>query len=227
MLLAPLLFSLNLIFLQIGIMHTSIVNASILGNIHPVFVVAGALLLRVEKPTLRMLFGITLALAGILWLGGHHTGFSGIAWGDTLATVSTMFFGMWILCVTQLRRRLPTVVMVIWNLMLSTVILLPVGLLLGECLLPSTWRGWALIVAFGLIVNVVGQGAMTYAMGRLSPSVTSASILTVPVISVLLGWLLLDEPPTVAQGVAGACVIAGVAITQGQRARTGARLVTS
>ncbi len=87
-LLAGLAFGVDVVLFNASLSHTTIANASLLGNLSPVAVVLGGWLLLGERPTRRILGALLLALAGAaLLVLPKATGQSAIGggFGDLLA----------------------------------------------------------------------------------------------------------------------------------------------
>src|SRR3546814_1484410 len=68
--------------------------------------------------------------------------------------------------------------------------LLLFALALGERIWPGNWTP---LVALALISQVVGQGLIIYALGKLPPLVIGIALLTQPAVSGAIGWLAYDE----------------------------------
>ena len=73
-------------------------------------------------------------------------------------------------------------------------------------------RSWAALLGLGLISQLGGYLALTYAMGHLPATVTSVSLLSQVPLTAFLAALLLHEPMTGAQILGGAMVLAGVGL---------------
>ncbi len=77
---------------------------------------------------------------------------------------------------------------------------------------PITWRalaGLAFLVVFG---SLVAFGAYFYLLHHWSASKVATSTYINPIVAVLLGWLLLDEPITARMVLGTTVVLAGVAL---------------
>ena len=214
-LLTAVIYVINVSFWHMSIVYTSVANAVLLVNAHPVFVVLGAWLFYRERVTARFIGGLVLSMIGIVvLLRAGATEIAQVSIGDVFALLSAVFFAGWVLCIKHLRRTLSPATLLVWNNGLSLFLVLPIALLLGEPLIPVTLAGWLLLVAFAMLVNVFGHIAFTYATGHIPVSLNSLVLLLVPVISAALGWALLDEAVTGIQLMAGAFVLAGIALGQ-------------
>jgi len=72
----------------------------------------------------------------------------------------------------------------------SVVPLLLFSAALGERIWPQHWGP---LVGIALSSQVVGQGMMIYALGKLSPLVVGIALLTQPIIAGTVGWLVYGE----------------------------------
>jgi drug/metabolite transporter (DMT)-like permease len=63
----------------------------------------------------------------------------------------------------------------------------------GEDLWPATGTAWAVLAGLALLVHVVGQGGIVWALGRLPAPLSSVVILIQPVVAAGLGWWWLGE----------------------------------
>jgi drug/metabolite transporter (DMT)-like permease len=72
----------------------------------------------------------------------------------------------------------------------STLPLLGFAFALGERIMPTNWTP---LVAMALCSQVIGQGLMVYAVGRISPLMIGLMLLTQPVTAGLVGWIGYNE----------------------------------
>ena len=86
-----------------------------------------------------------------------------------------------------------------------------VGTLLGEWgrwhLTPKGVGAIAYLVVFG---SILGYSAYTYALRHASPTIVGTYAYVNPVIAVLLGWLILQEPVTARTFLAMALILGAV-----------------
>jgi drug/metabolite transporter (DMT)-like permease len=205
----------NLALWQASVMYTSIANAALLSNVHPIFAAIAAWIAFSDRITRRFVAGTALALAGTYALVGlGTTDLSAIRLGDILALGSGVFLGVWIVLMTYLRSYFTTLQVITFNHTLACPVMFLMATVLGETIEPQTADAWLVIIAFTLLVNIAGQTAFMFAMGRLKASFTSLAMLTAPVFAALLGWLIFGEAMTVVQIGAGVAVLAGIALAQ-------------
>jgi drug/metabolite transporter (DMT)-like permease len=99
----------------------------------------------------------------------------------------------------------------------STVALFLINVLMGISLrLPHGRTLWA-VLGLGLISQLGGYLALTYALGHLPATVTSVSLLTQGPLTAVMAAILLGEPLTWPQIAGGALVLCGVGLTHRQK----------
>ncbi|RME77741.1 MAG: DMT family transporter [Chloroflexi bacterium] len=192
--------------------YTTVANATLLVNFAPVFVTLGSWLLFRQRVTLTFLAGLVTALLGaVLLIGTSFTLSPEFFGGDMLALLAAMFYGGYMLSLKHLRARFPTAVIMAWNGVVMSVLLLPPTLLSGEVLWPVSLVGWLVLVALAVLIHIGGQGTIAYAMAHLPASFSSVTLLVQPLMAAVFAWLLLGETLTPLQVAGGVVVLAGIA----------------
>ena len=222
--LAGLFFALDLGFWHYGIRFTTVANATILANLSPVFVTAGAWLFMGERPGRRFLAGLALALAGvwaIAMAGGSGPGSQPVL-GDALSVATAVWYAVYMLIVRRARGGRPAAEVMLWTSVVGAPLLLAAALILRERILPLGVAGWAACAGMA-VVHVTGQGAIAWALGRLPAALASVVILVQPVLAAILGWIVFAEPLGPLQISGGALALGGVVLAQLGAARAAER----
>lgn len=84
----------------------------------------------------------------------------------------------------------------------------------------SSWLAFAYLIFVG---SLVGYSTFVWLMKHSTPARVSTYAYVNPIVAVLLGWLILDEPITVRTLEASAVIVVSVAIITTQRGRSGTR----
>lgn len=211
--LAGAFFAADLAVWHQSIRYTAVANATLLANLSPIFVTAGAAWLFRERVSPRFLIGLLLALAGSALLVAHSLSLSlRTAGGDLLGMAAAVFYSGYLLGVSRLRRTASAVEVMWWSTLACAAVLLPLTLLLGEPLWPQSLRGWAVLAGLALVSQVAGQGLIAWAMAHLPAAFSSVSLLVQPVAAALLAWGLLAEAFGLLQALGGTVVLAGIAV---------------
>lgn len=216
--LGGLFFALDLALYNTSILKTSAANATLLGNNSPIVVGLLSWLLFRKKPRSAFWLGLLLAIGGslvILWADlGRHIAFG---LGDLMALGAAACFAVYLLVTERVRSSIGTVGFLRLAMVSSTVALFVINLILGNSLrVPHGRTLWA-ILGLGLISQLGGYLALTYALGHLPATITSISLLTQGPLTAAMAAVLLGEPLTWPQVVGGVLVLSGVGLAHRQR----------
>lgn len=213
--LSSVVAGLDLLSNQWSVHHTSVANTALLINLSPVFVLALSWGFLHQRTSSIRLAAVAVALAGSVLVvvgGGGGPSFPGNhLFGDALAVLSAFLYAVYLLLTKDLRARVPTTVVMIANSVCIAVMLAPVAIATSSPVLPETLGGYALIVVYALVSQLLGHGLMTYALRSVDVNLASLSSLLRPIVAVVLAWMLLDEGVGPLQAAGGVAVLAGLA----------------
>lgn len=213
-----LFFSLDLALYNTSILKTSAANATLLGNNTPIFVGVLSWLVWRKRPAAAFWIGLVLALAGSAVivsadLGKHLR----LGLGDLMAFTAAGCFAVYLMATECVRTSTTTLGFLRPAMISSTLALLLINLLLGISLrVPHGRTLWA-VLGLGLISQLGGYLALTYALGHLPATVTSVSLLAQGPLTAVMAALLLGEPLTWPVIVGGTLVLSGIALAHRQR----------
>jgi len=216
--LGGLFFALDLALYNTSILKTSAANATLLGNNTPIVVGLLSWLVFRKRPAAAFWLGLLLAIAGtvvILWADLGKLMRLGV--GDVMALGAAACFAVYLLATERVRTSTSTLGFLRLAMISSTLALFTINLLLGISLQVPHGRTLWSVLGLGLISQLGGYLALTYALGHLPATITSVSLLTQGPLTAVLAALLLGEPLTVAQIVGGALVLSGVGLAHRQR----------
>lgn len=210
-LLPGLLFAGDLFFWHLAIKYTTVANATLLSNFAPVIVTLGAWLILRERITKLFLIAMLVAICGALMLVGSSFQLGGTnVFGDMLAFITALFYGVYMIAVAKLRGSHGTQSLMLWSTLVSALALLPAALLMGEAFMPATLQGWFTLFGLAWISHALGQGLIAYALGHLPASFSSLVVLVQPVAAAFFGWLWLGEGLSSLQIGGGLVVLFGI-----------------
>jgi drug/metabolite transporter (DMT)-like permease len=98
--------------------------------------------------------------------------------------------------------------------MASIIPLLLAALALGERIVPDHW---GVLIGLALASQVIGQGLMIYALGRLSPLIIGVTLLIQPVVAAAVGWIVYREQLGLADLVGAAMVAVALVLVRRER----------
>jgi len=213
-----LFFALDLALYNTAILKTSAANATLLGNNTPIVVGLMSWLVFRKRPAAGFWLGLLMAVSGtsvIVWsdLGKHvHFGV-----GDLMALGAAACFALYLMVTERVRTTTGTMAFLRLAMISSTLALLVINVVLGISLrVPHGRTLWA-VLGLGLISQLAGYLALTYALGHLPATITSVTLLTQGPLTALLAAILLAEPLSLAQILGGALVLCGVGIAHRRR----------
>lgn len=209
--LAGVFFAFDLALFNTAVLDTSAANATLLGNNAPIVVGLGSWLIFRKPPRAIFWAGLALALVGSGFIIGHdafnHASFGA---GDAMAIGASVFFAAYMLTVERVRPHMDTLTLTTLAVTASSVTLLLVCLVVRVPLLGFSTQAWISLIGLGLISQVGGYLAVTYALGHLPATVTSVGMLGQAPLTALLAIPLLGEPLIASQITGGALVITGI-----------------
>ena len=207
---------------SIGIIGVGL--ATVLTNLQVVFIgLAGVLLFR-ERPALTFWVALPIVLVGV-WLlsaagqpivvGGSvplgilYGVFAGLTWAGALL----------VLRVGRSRQPRTSGLSMLWSLTVGATIVMGSAAAVEGVAAPAGWPadGWLLVLALGS--QILGWLLLTSSIHRLPAAATSVALLLQPVLALVWGAVLLDEPIGLPQVTGAAIVLTGVAMAH--RAVTG------
>ncbi|MCU4178816.1 DMT family transporter [Bosea sp. BH3] len=216
--LAGIAFGFDVVLYNAALGHTTIANASLLGNLAPVGVVLGGWLLLGERPSRRILGALMLAVAGALLLvlprfSGTAPA-SGTLFGDSLAFAAALSYAGYILAVRRARDHADAGRVSLISSAICAVFCLAAALALGEQIVPASLQGWLAVAALGLVSHALGQGLITLSLGSYGASAASLVMVWPALVSVLAAWALFGEQPTPVQAFGGVAILAAVLLVR-------------
>lgn len=194
-----------------SVMLTSATNATLLGNNAPLWVALGAWIFFRQRPSVMYWIGLVLALVGTVAIVGSdmikHPTFS---LGDFFAFAAAVCFAGYLLAVERVRASTDTLTLLMITISASTVTLFIIALITHAPLQGFSLTTWGSLIALGLVSQVCGYVALTYALGHLPATVTSVCLLLQAPLTALLAIPLLGESVTEPQILGGLLVLIGV-----------------
>ncbi|SIR32578.1 DMT family transporter [Bosea sp. TND4EK4] len=215
--LAGLTFGIDVVLYNASLAHTTLANASLLGNLAPIGVVLGGWLLLGDKPSRRILGALMLAIAGAaLLVLPKFTGSAarGSLFGDGLAFGAAMSYAAYILAVGRARAHADAGRVSLISSLICAAFCLVAALGLGEQMMPGSLQGWLAVIALGLVSHALGQGLITLSLGSYGAGAASLVMVWPALVSVLAAWAIFGEQPTPVQAFGGVAILAAVLLVR-------------
>jgi drug/metabolite transporter (DMT)-like permease len=203
--------------------YTSVTAAVTLVNTIPLWVALLSWLLLGAAPTLTVLLGALLAVAGGAVIGfGDLGGGSAPLLGDGLALAGAIFVSGYLLLGRQVQRSgvtLQAYVGVAYGV--AALALLPLPLLLGQHYGGYSGETLLWIALLALVPQLIGHTGINHAMKHLDPTLVSTVVLLEPLGATLLALLVFAEVPATLTLLGAGVLLFGVLLTvrSGRRER--------
>lgn len=205
--------------LSVGLQDTTAARAGLVMALLPVLTGLYAMAIAGERPGGRWWVGTAIAFAGTIALIFSRDGSiasGNIAVGDVLVLAGTAVAALGYVTGARAARSIGTMAVTFWGLAVSVPVLLPAVLLLAG---RTDWSavgvaGWGAVAYMTLCSSIVGYVLWFWALGRGGMARTGALQFTMPVMTVILAMPILGEFLGIEAVLAGAVILAGVAVTQ-------------
>ncbi len=197
-----------------GIARTRAGTASLVVAASPAMVALVARSFGHEKLPLRAVAGIALSISGVFLVLGGSISDDGVGHltGDLLILAAVVCWAFYTTGLLPLTTRVDAVPVAAWTLLGGVI---PLTLLAFPALTRLEWRAvtwltWGAITYSGIGAMVVGYLIWYHGVHRIGPTRTSMFGNLQPIVAVLVAWLVLNEVPTLFQGVGAATVVGGL-----------------
>ena len=216
--LAGVFFAIDLALFNSAVMNTSAANATLLGNNAPILVGLGSWVVFRKRPAAIFWIGLALALVGSACIvGSDALTPAAFGSGDVMAITASVFFAAYLLTIGIVRSEIDTLTLTTLAVAASSAVLLVLCLLLRVPLSGYSTHAWLSLIGLGVVSQVGGYLAITYALGHLPATVTSVGLLGQAPLTALLAIPLLGEPLSASQVIGGVLVLAGIYVVNRRR----------
>ncbi len=213
--LAGLSFSVDLVFFHHGIELMGAGLATVMGNVQVVFVLIVAWFVLSEKPSREQLTGIPVALFGVFLISGVVGGGAYGAnpqLGVLVGLGAAAGYAGYLLLIRK-GRDMARVAGPIFDASVACALgSVLIGVISGDLNLVPSWPAHGWLVVLALSAQFAGGLLIAVALPRMPAVVTSLLLLTQPVLTVVLAFILVAETPSVFQLLGVLLVLLGVAI---------------
>lgn len=209
--LVGLFLAADLILWAWSLTQTSVANATLLANLTPVFSCLSGWLVCRRRFDPQFLVGMVIAIAAVVAIGlGDCQGTLGKFQGDLAALLAAVCFSLYLSVLERLQARLPTTAIVLWSSAIATLLSLPIVLIDGGQLFPTSWQGWLTVIALAGVCQILGQGMLVHSLTQLSSEFVALFLLLEPVLAGVGAWALFSEQLTWLNLLAFAIALIGV-----------------
>ena len=215
---AGVCFGLDLTLWHAALTHTTVLNATLLSNMTPIFAVAGGFLFLRERITRAFAIGAAIAgIGAVLLTASRAQGGEGAWFGDALGVASAVWYAAYLVILRQVRDGADVRMAMLVTTAVSLVVASAAAALFGEDWTPHSATGWLVLMGLGL-VHVGGQGLIAYGVARLNIALSTVLLWVQPVAAAGLSWAIFGEALGPLALVGAALVLGGIYVVQRGRA---------
>jgi len=207
-------FAIYSVALNAGEQHVDAGTASMLIQFAPILIgILAGILLGEGFPRMLVIGGL-VAFAGTLIIGfATSTGEADLA-GVLLVLLSATVYSIAMVAQKVVLRRIPALQVTWLACLIGTVACLPFAGDLVRDLATAPDLQILGVVYLGLVPTALAFSTWAYALSHTSAGKLGVTTFAVPPITILLGWLLLNEVPPMLAILGGALSLVGVAIAR-------------
>ncbi|MBR8036444.1 DMT family transporter [Burkholderia vietnamiensis] len=212
-----------------GVQRTSAVAAGVITSTIPAIVALFAWLILREKPNGRALVSIALAIAGVVTInlangnsGNAGSASAGSLTGNLLMLGAVCCESIYVILSRRLTQTLAPIDICAYTHLFGLFLMLPLGAgALWHFDYASVPAGtWGLVVWYGLSASIFSFWLWMKGIRHVPGSLAGVFSAVLPVAAAAYGIAFLGERPTLAHGVALACVVTGIVLASLRVKRT-------
>jgi drug/metabolite transporter (DMT)-like permease len=177
-----------------------------------------AFLLYGERIGPRRLVGLTAGFVGVAILASGRSAGASVGAAALAGTLAALLYGFGINFVRHYLTGYPAAAVAAANLASGAVLLAPLAFYTWPHH-PIAVRSWLSAVLLGVLCTGVAFVFYYRLIARIGAPRTSTVTYLIPLFGVIWAWLLLGEPLTISMALAGALILAGVALSQQREAK--------
>ena len=196
-----LVVTVNQVCFTVGLRYTDVTHSSIILGLGPIYTLALAVALRLEKPTLRKVLGMLIALLGIalIAIGGSEPHRAPTLLGDAITLCGSLGFALYVVLGKRVAGKYDALTMTTWNFIFGGVLVLPLALYRAATFGPAAawraipWQAWACLLYIALFCSTIAYLVYFWLLRYLEASEITSFTYILPVSASALGILFLGE----------------------------------
>jgi len=207
-------FGLDIGVWNIAIQGSTATQATLLGNLAPVWVGIGSYFFLQIKPTINFWLGTILALIGMVTLVGVEV-FVNLSFDIPFlfSILSGLLYATYILMSKKVLEHVGVVSFMSYSILVSTIFLAILNVIMGSAFTGFSAEGWMTLVVQGVVCQLLAWLLISYATQNMRATRVSLSLLSQALFAALLAWYFLDESISLQMVIGGCIILVGIGIT--------------
>ena len=213
--------ALHFILWTASLSYTSVASSVLFVTTHPLFVGLGSYLLFKERPSHRLLIGVSIAVLGGAFIGFGDLQLAGTAMrGDLLAVGGGLMAAIYFMIGRHVRQTVAATEYVAVTYGAAAVLALAICGITRTPLIGFSGATVGFLVLLGLIPQLLGHSTFNWALKHVPASHVSIMILGEPIGSGFLALLFLSEIPRGLNLIGAALILVGIYLSLRTKERT-------
>ncbi len=211
MLLAGCFLGMDLVLWNISFHLTTVANGNLLANLVPLTIIPVSYFIFKEKIPGMFLLGCALTIVGVLILmaGKFHPTQESFV-GDFLAFTTSIFYAGFLLIVYKIRSKY-NAFLIMFISGFGALFTLGISMHYREGFsAPQPFSALLPLIGLAIISQILGQGIMSFCLGRIRASLSSVIVLVQPVIAALYSFFIFNETLTLIEALGILIVLFGI-----------------
>jgi drug/metabolite transporter (DMT)-like permease len=208
----------NQVCFTVGLRLTSVSHASVIVGMAPIYTLALAVLLRLEKATWRKATGMAIAFAGIAVMASENgiTPHSSSLLGDTITLAGSVGFAFYVVLGKRVAGKYDPLTMTAFSHFAGALMVFPLAMRRAVALGPVQnwmaipWSAWAALLFMAIFSSAVAYILYYWLLRYLEASQLAAFSYLLPVLATVLGIVWLGEKGSWGQVLGGILALGGV-----------------
>jgi drug/metabolite transporter (DMT)-like permease len=194
--------------------YVPVANVTLLDNTAPLWVGLFGWLFLQRLMGKAFWIGLVLALVGAAIMLGFGDGRGAIlaSPGNLLGVLCGLTFGIYQMITARVREKVDSLTYTWLMAIIATFLLLPVVTLTGQFKTPLAGHSYNLLFLMALTSQVIGYYLINHALGHLPTGAAAVSLIGQPVLTTVLGALLIGEVPSTLKILGGLLCLIGIFI---------------
>ena len=219
-LLAGFCLAIDMVLWTTAIVASNATIPTLVGNLAPVWVGLGALVIFKEKQSLGFWLGLLLAICGVaLLISKDFMQPTALFKGISLGVLAGIFYAAYQLSTQPGRAHLSTIDFLFLSSLTTAFFTAIFSIALGHSFTGYDTQTWILWLILGVFIQVGAWFLINYSQGFLAASVVSPTLLGQPIVTALIASIFLDEQLSMLHYLSGAIIILGIYIVYFSRKR--------
>lgn len=193
--------------------YTSVASSTMIMALEPVFIMLGVYFLYKEKTAMSAILGLSIAIAGVVFIGWGDIGISADNLkGDLLSIGGTVAVAVHMLIGQKLVVRMPSYLYSLIVFLSAAGVFAIYNLIMGIAFFKYPANEWGIFLLLAVVPTVFGHILFNWLLQYVSATTVSMNILGEPVGASILAYLLLGEQLTALQWAGGLLVMFGLGV---------------